>query len=344
MKNDKNLHALRSIVAALIAAIFPFAGLAQDVSAPVAREQLSSPTEIVSYPSAFVVGEALPKWSQGYLIAYRRDTAPSDTEANLRVFDRKGTLVTQTRLWFQGASLLRVKDIAVSRDGRLGVVGIAIDASGSLAGFLADITLSTEPRAKIIQTSPFEGQSVAYAPDGTIWMLGYQVGPSRLLSNDEPDHFIVEHLASDGVLKGEHLKRSSLHCAENPAATSHGGFPRILTSEDRIGLFLPACDSWVELKPSGDVIGRWQWSNNNQNREVVTVAMTAGNNVYARVESPQIGLFRLDKENSDWVPVNTDAARLAGAPFGWLQGSDGDKLVYHTKARLVWAKPSSQSN
>jgi hypothetical protein len=325
-----------------------FQGQAQDLTQTDTTERLSRPVVAVTYPEAFIVGEAYPKWSAGYLIAYRRDTALSDTEANLRIYDGKGKLVTQTRLWIEGASLLRIKDIAASHDGRLAVVGVAIDASGSFAAFLADISLRGEPRARVVHTSPFEGQSVAFGPDGSFWLVGYVMGTFRS-SKEGPDHFIVQHLGTDDVLKGEYVMRSSLQCAQHPAS----GQPKILTSDDRIGLFLPVCHSWVELKPDGELIGVWRWnetvpaiagSNAGQRRVINQVALMPNNELYARIELPDSQLYRFNRKKSDWVPVETDATREADLPFGVLQGSEDDKLVFCAKNMVVWAKPSSPTD
>jgi hypothetical protein len=308
-------------------------------------EQLSPPSDIVSYPMAFVTGELEPIWSRGYLIAYRDRTLPGQTMPNLRVFDRKGNLVNELRLWIDGASLVHIYDVAASSDGRLGVVGTVVDSSGSTAWIFADISLTNERPTRIIHTSPFGARAFDFAPDGSVWLLGARPGPGPSLK-DAPDHFIVEHLSRDGVLEGEYVKRSAIACTGHPGV---GGLVKVQASDDRIGLFLQGCNYWVELKPNGELIGQWHWhekislDGKTIERRVLTAALTSQGELYAYMQETNGkdatgGLFRLDRSKNDWIPMNTAAMDQAGAP-GIVQGADGDDLVFFTaEERVVWAK------
>jgi hypothetical protein len=334
------------IFAALLALSCAAFSSAQD-ERPQAGEQLSPPSDVVTYRAAFAKGELEPIWSRGYLIAYRDRTLPGQTQPNLRVFDRKGNLVSELRLWIEGASLIHIYDIAASSDGRLGVVGTVVDASGSEAWIFADISLNSQHPMRIVHTSPFGARALDFAPDGSVWLLGARPAPGEPSLRNAPDHFIVEHLSRDGVLEGEYIKRSTIPCKAHPGV---GGLVKVLTSDDRIGLFLHGCDYWVELKPNGDLIGEWHWSEKlsdgtkSVERLVQTVALTSDNELYAYAQEAvghdvKAGLFRLDRSKSDWIPVNTAAIERAGTPFGFVKGAEGDNLVYFsTDDRVVWAK------
>jgi hypothetical protein len=108
------------------------------------------------------------------------------------------------------ASFLRIEDAAARKDGRVAVVGWAVTNSGTLAAFVADVSVA-QRSAQIIQTSPFEGQAVGFGPDGTIWVLGLEVGPGRG-REPAPDHHMVQHFGTDDVLKDQHLLRSNFDC------------------------------------------------------------------------------------------------------------------------------------
>ncbi|HXX17582.1 MAG TPA: hypothetical protein VEJ47_21970 [Candidatus Eremiobacteraceae bacterium] len=308
-------------------------------------EELSAPTQVISYASAFVIGELVPIWSRGYVIAYRERTYAGQTGPNLRVFDRQGKLVSEMRLWIDGASLIHIYNIAASSDGRLGVVGSVVDVAGSDAWIFADISLSNQRPVKIVHVSPFQARALDFAHDGSVWILGAKPAPGELSLRNAPDHFIVEHFSRDGVFEGEYIKRSTIPCKALPGA---GGLARVVASDDRIGLFLQGCDYWVELKPNGDLIGTWHWSGklaNGTEQRVTYVALTSDDQLYAYVVQARNGtqatrgLFRLDRSNSDWIPVNIGAVEQAGAPFGPVKGVEGDNLVYYTtNERVVWAK------
>jgi len=172
----------------------------------------------------------------------------------LALYDGLGKLVGKTRIWFQDASFLRIEDAAARKDGNIAVVGWTVTSSGSHAAFLADVSV-TRSNGRIIQTSPFEGRAVDFGPDGTIWVLGLEVGSGRR-TESAPDHYMVQHFGDGDILLDQHLLRSDVHCE---LATQINGVPRVVASGDRIGLFAPFCRMWLELSPAGEVLGQWKW-------------------------------------------------------------------------------------
>jgi len=172
------------------------------------------------------------------------------------------------------------------------------------------------------------------------------VGPDR---NDKnaPDHKVIEHFGTDDVLKDSYLLRSALPCAYPPALPFNSGQPQIIVADDRVGLFVPACRMWVELSPAGEVLGQWKWKSRGVDAHghdlggIRSVALTSSNQLYARLDSPkEISLVRFDRQASEWVPVSTAAVASAGAHFAWLEGSDGEALVYLASGKTVaWSTP-----
>lgn len=314
------------------------------VTPKTAAQQVSAPIRQVTFEDALQPGTSLPRWEQGYLVSWKQDTSSSDTAENVSLYDRGGAAIGKTRTWVEGASFLRIEDAAARKDGRIAVVGWAVTNSGTLAAFLADVSIA-QGFAKIIQTSPFEGRSVAFGADGTIWVLGAQVGPGRG-KEPAPDHYMVQHFGNDDVLKTQYLLRSDYGCE---LAEQINGIPRIVASDDRLGLFAPYCHTWVELSPTGELLGQWKWNplspvrNGNETGVGITsVALTSTNELYGWSGRRGLTLFRFDRQASAWVPLETVAAQSAGAPFSTLFGSDGDALVARTVGKKVgWFKPAN---
>jgi hypothetical protein len=312
--------------------------------APNAAAQVTAPIRQTAFEDAFKPGNSLPRWEQGYLVSWKIDTSSSETEENISLYDRDGATVGKARIWFEGASFLRIEDAAARKDGRVAVVGWAITNSGTLAAFLADVSI-TQRFAQIIQTSPFEGRSVGFGPDGTIWVLGAVVGPGRG-KEPAPDHYMVQHFSTDDVLKTQYLRSSDFGCE---LSDQINGIPRVVASDDRVGLFAPYCHMWVELSPTGELLGQWKWNplspvrNGNETAVGITsVALTSTNELYGWSGRKGHTLFRFDRKASAWVPLETAAAQSAGAPFSTLFGSDGDKLVSRTAGKKVgWFKPGN---
>lgn len=320
--------------------------LAQETPMPTAKQHLSAPIEQVAFPDALTNGQPNPRWGGDYLVSLRRENLATDTEVNLIVRDQKDAVVAQTRIWLKGASIVYLDDAVARKGGRIAAVGWAFDESGSMVSFLADVSVSSGS-ARIVKTSPFFSKSVTFGPDGTIWTLGAQMGPGNR-SSTAPDHFIVKHFGPDDTLRGEHVLVSSLgECRINPGAESHS---RIFATRDRIGIFAPSCDKWIELNASGEILGMWTLqtpllsssAGKGKEASVHTIVVTPDNEVYGLVlRSGGNILFHLDRQSNKWTPVDTEAVESAGLPIALLLGNDGDKIVYYVDSKLVWAKPEN---
>lgn len=311
----------------------------------VSAEQLSAPTRRVPLSDAGVPGAIPLKWGGGYLISWRSTTSHSDAAQNLAIYDRDGRTVRTTRLWFPDAALLYIRD-AAAQDDKVVAVGNAmtgIGGPGEMSGFLAFVPIHGGA-ARIVQTSPFEGVAVAVGPDRSVWVLGFQVGEERRVRK-APDHAMLHHYDQDGKLIGKGLPWSSFRCGLHPVAVSTVGRVGLAASKDRIGVLLPDCHEWVEFNLGGELTGRWSWRDvpitNGLKSSAMSsaVAMTPSNEVFARIG---IGLYRLNREQGAWDPVDLSAATDAGAMFSWLAGNDGESLIYTTGRELIWANATKQ--
>jgi hypothetical protein len=297
----------------------------------------------------------MPKWHNGYLVEWKFDTKYSDEKtANVVVHDRDGKLFGKARIWLEGATFLRITDADAGADGKVVVVGSVISGSGESESYLAEVSFPAAT-VHVVETSPFDGRAVTFAPDGTVWVLGLQGGPKRSVSK-APDHHVIEHFGTDYVLQGQYVLRSEFPCEIHPALTGNLGIPQILASADRIGFFAPNCRTWTELSPEGKLLGTWKWSagpptsTGHDSTPIRVITFTSTNELYARRDSYSpmdvpdgARLVHFDRTSSTWVPVATSAADQAGLPFLTLMRNvDGDSLVYLAPGKtLVWAKPQS---
>jgi hypothetical protein len=308
-----------------------------------ATQQVLAPSRQVAYEDAFTSGSTLPKWDGGYLISWRTDTTSSDTAENLFLYNRDGSAAGKARIWLDGATLLRIVDAAAWKDGRVALVGWAITSSGAHSAFLADVLVANNS-ATFVKTSPFEARAVGFGPEGTIWVLGLEVGPGR---GKEPaaDHYMIQAFGPNDVRKGEYLLQSHFGCE---LAAQINGIPRVIASDDRIGLFAPFCHTWVELSPTGELLNQWKWlplspvhSGNETVAGITSVALTSKNELYGWGRRNGT-LYQFDRKATVWIPLGTDSASGAGAPFSALLGADGDDLVSSTGAKMVgWFGPKT---
>ncbi len=283
----------------------------------------------------------MPRWSGGFLISWQRNTLNTDKGDNVIAYKRDGTVAASWRLWFPDASLVEIIDAAGSPGGQVVVTGLAAAASGALTGFLAYMS-TRESVARVVQTSPFEGQHLDFGPDGTIWVLGYQLGDMRKMKA-APEHSALRRYDGAGMQVGEYLRWPAVNCGLHPAAALDGGEPQVTTSGDRIGIFLPACHMWMEFSPEGELLSSLEWRQPPQqaatpgkrdiNRTALRVVMTKDNRVFGMFGR---NLFSLDRTTGAWSPVSIPPAV---GKLDWLIGSDGDQVVYRPGGTdLFWAK------
>ena len=167
----------------------------------------------------------------------------------------------------------------------------------------------------------------------------------KIYKENSPAVVVVASIDQDGKLIGQGLPWSSFRCGLHPVAVSTLGRVGLAASKDRIGVLLPDCHEWVEFNLGGELSGRWSWrdvpiTNGLESSAMSSaVAMTASNEVFARIG---IGLYRLNREQGAWNPVDLGAATGSGAMFSWLAGNDGESLIYTTGRELIWANATKQ--
>ncbi|MCC6585883.1 MAG: hypothetical protein IT168_04115 [Bryobacterales bacterium] len=260
--------------------------------------------------------------------------------------DRSGKVVGRYRLWFPGASYVKIWDAASDGKDGVVVVGIALDGSGQLVGYLAIISLSVNS-ARIIATSPFEGQNVVYGADGSIWILGFETSDSQRKITTSTPHALLHHLTSSGQLISKHLPWPEVGCGFHPLV---GEAAMMTAIGDGVGIYMPACRSWFELTSSGDLANRLPVqlpnSYNSKNATFWNVFVTKDRRVFAYVNHPghvasngtavANGVFSLRKDTGLWDPIDDRAALTAGE-INWLAGTDENRLVCAVGANeLIW--------
>src|SRR5436190_6058716 len=105
----------------------------------------------------------LPKWENGFLIAYQTFKEPSA----VFLFDRSGQLALQTKIEIPNYGEIKIFDVAASSDGK-----VAIAASGTGVGAFVAWLGSTGAVERVINTKDFPITRVRFAPDGTLWGMG----------------------------------------------------------------------------------------------------------------------------------------------------------------------------
>lgn len=318
-----------------------------------AAEVLSLPTSQAEFPPHSAAhGWAPKRFSGGVMISVRNDTHYSDPSENVYLDDRQGNTIASFRLFAPDAWQFHIQQVAASGDGSVAAVGLARNNQGGLSGYLAIMSLGTS-EVRMIETSPFEGRSLAYGPDGSLWILGWALNAERMLSTTPP-HSTLRRFSAEGELISEHLPWPETRCGSHPSGGCSLDSQVLAASGDRIGVLMPVCKRWMEFSPEGEVLGEWQlriadYDGPDENVSPRYAAMTPDNEVYYYISyavrrdgsEPGVpGLYRLNRESSAFERVGISQAGSAAGPLVGFAGANGESLVMRTPANsyssYVW--------
>ena len=288
----------------------------------------------VPFESLELNNQPIPKYSNGYMLAWRRTIPASDLATNLTLFDRDGRVVRKLRLWIDDATSVTIVDGTVDPGGAIAVVGLAVSRTGQFAGFMG--LIDGVGVTKIVQIAPFEGDGVTFASDGSIWVLGHQWSPDRHRKT-APAHSVLRRFSGSGTVVAEYLKWPEFACGPHPIESANGSTAKILRGPAYVGLLLPACNRWMEISLNGEIKRSVTWTTPESTlhpgaRQVGTPVISNSGEVLANNAD---GVLRLDMKTGVWHPVTGVAV-----PVSWFAGVDGDSLVYRSGlgGGFMWAK------
>jgi hypothetical protein len=257
----------------------------------------------------------VPKWQNGFLLAYQTHNEPSAIFA----FDRRGQLVLNKRIEIPDAGEVVIRDTAASLDGRFAITGWGT-ASGA---FIASLT-SSGAMAWMVNSTSYAAERIAFAPDGTLWAFGHVSDPAIRRSQDAPDYPTLRQYDSQGHLVRAVLSRDSFAFRTwlRPDAQAF-----MVTTSDRIGIYTDAAREWVEVSLNGDVLARWKGMDIPEHDHATGAALLPNGAVYVSVQyhtTPRtevLQTYKLDKLSGKWNTVGQDTRTPP------ILGVDGEQIV-----------------
>ncbi len=206
----------------------------------------------------------------------------------------------------------------------------AVDSDGTVArgcgkreGQIELLDRAGEP-VQTIRTGAYFSQHMVFAPDHTLWTVGYDVQSE---SRGE-DFAVVRHYRRNGEEISRSLPWSQIAGDYNVYTSLQlclGG-KRIYAANDRIGFWAvlhKGHGSWIEISPAGSLLGKYDLGRFRV-IEYWPVTMTASGSVYAKIfkDSRFSGWAVLDRsKGGQWRDVK-------GYPKGAIIGSNGEDLVF----------------
>ena len=172
-----------------------------------------------------------------------------------------------------------------------------------------------------VKTGSYLPQRLAFAPDHTLWTVGYNDGYERR----EENFPVIHHYARTGEALGKALPWSQIAGEVNAytALQLIVGGRWLFASNDRLGFIMLHSGywTWIEVGYGGNLLGTYDLSRNGELNE--PIAITASNGVYARIWKDKRfnGWAVLDRAKGSW-------RRVTGFPKGRIIGSEGDNLIF----------------
>lgn len=192
---------------------------------------------------------------------------------------------------------------------------------------------------RTITTGSYEPTHVTFAPDHSIWTVGFVDH-----YEEQSDFNVVRHYSRTGEQLSEAVPWSEIAADHNAYTALQPiiGGRRLFAASDRIGFISeasPGNAKWIEVSYAGRLLAQYDLGLPD-GKFFVPAAMTASGNVYAKLYKDQhfTGYGFLDKSNG--------ARRMvSGCPKGWLIGTNGDDLVFaqHVTAWTVLHKVASSA-
>ena len=263
--------------------------------------------EAVPRPAHYANGH-LFNWSERQITFYRPDTQPpySIRQQGERAFTLSWAVDSDGEAARVYTEAVRANEVYSLPEGRIDL----FDPTGKLA--------------LTIKTGSYWPQGVSFAPDHSIWTLGYNREAINAVRDGKENTFdVLHHYARTGEELGQMLPGAQIATEDNSGGLVRSviGGRRLFAAGDRLG-FVADPHTWIEVSFAGVLLGKHDLGSFPE-LAYYPMAMTLGGRTYASIykEGEFDGWATLDCSTHSW-------RKVTGYPKGWLIGSDGDNVVF----------------
>jgi len=295
------------------------------LAATLCNTAFAAESREVYYQGFLVPQSIVPTFDKGYLLVY-------DFE-KIDVYAPDGSPLYSVSAEVPNAKTANIQNAAADVDGTM--AGAVYYARGRTRGGGIVLFDRFGKQTRFFDTGQYWPTQVCFAPDHTIWTLGWQGFEA---SREKDDYFILRNYSQDGQELGAFLPRSSFEPEPVPIGPKTGLW-QLRIVNGRIGALFygssplgPGQKSrpmqWVEVDLKGKVLGRWEVG-----AELSPEAFTQSGALYTHSRD---AVLMFDRSTKAW-------RRVAGTPPGFLLGAQGDSLVFEVRgtSTLRWL-PASQ--
>jgi hypothetical protein len=274
-------------------------------------------------------GNRLPIWTGGVLVSIENNNTGTPI---IHAFDETGQENLPIAFSIPGAQTVQIAGVSRESDGASAVAGWTIDREGHRKGFVSWVG----PDHKTIRTAqpaPYSPFLATLAPDGTIWTVGLEVGPSGF-EKDPAVHFshgVIRHFDKTLRQVGSFVPRTDVFGGKRLGFSS--GY--MVSNKDRVGWYARIGQEYYEVTFDGKATRFAGVAPPLETLYVNGLALTDHNEVFVAVGQFKKGsrLLRLDRSSGTWIPTDPPRDTVwtdeSGMTFGpELLGGDGNRLAF----------------
>jgi hypothetical protein len=266
-----------------------------------------------------------PLFRRGFVVMFPPGAAPgthppiSSVMYGFSVYAPDGSFAFKKDIEVPDGSQPVVRDVDFDTDGS---VAVAASAEGGPSGSVMGILLldRTGRQTVFFNTGRYFPESVAIAPDHSIWTLGWQMAADHAPYPDRQDYMIVRQYSADGKKTKECLPRSSFPAGLEPALG--GPSVHIQVTHDRVGILASSGKTggnaeWIELDLDGNLLNRSRADSVMPN----IAAFAEDDHVYLGGYTKDV--YTVDAASHAWRPIPEHE--------GTFMGVEGNSLVYRQR-------------
>jgi hypothetical protein len=311
---------------------------------PLASGQSPAPAGTEVIISRDFVHQPLPKWENGFLVGFGLEPPSAPP---VYAYDRAGDRLFEAPLAIAGASRVRLRSMAASRDGRFAFSGLAENQPGTAAPFIAFLDRAGRI-TRLIRPEGGSARHLCFAPDGTLWAAMSLLGARR--DEPAPEHDLLRAYSPGGELKLSLLPRSTFAAFSegedghpHPALDSRFMPSQLAAGESGIAFISPGYKQLVRLSPDGKLISRTPIERPAPQALITGFALGPDGEVYLSTQAPagengtDFGFYRWDEGAGAWARVYSRPSGETGRPTAVAMIERNAMLVTIAEGRYRWA-------
>lgn len=242
--------AFNKVTLAAVVLCSPLATNAQQVSQAQTIVTLSEPVRATLYPEIMCPHCIAPSWDRNYLFHLEIDKDP----ALVSMYDRDGMQMLEAHFKPPNAVSASVGAAGATRSGGILAVGGTAMNNGSIRKFIAKTDSTGHAVELITMGGAFTPRQICESPDGTIWVLGYDL---EFRESPDANKNVLRHYSDKGMVASFIALDSIGSFPDSVSQIGNPGRSYLHCGQERVSVYLGPAGQYIEVDASSGRVARW---------------------------------------------------------------------------------------